>query len=349
MTQQTDFVNEFNARWDAGLDTFTLTTSGTTGSPKPWILHRSYLEWSANSTRSAWLQGLPLHQYCFLPTWKTAGFMQLVRSKVWQQPIEVFEPKTNPLLEVVPQGGITSLTPMQLSVILQDDFSLENLNRFDAVLIGGQALPQDLQFQLIQHCPNPKFIETFGSTETASHFAGRVVSFGNQGTNSFENSPERIGTLLTISASEEFFTATPGTKIKVNPFTGQLEVKNPTTQNQWLSTNDLVELVGTSSFRWIGRKDLIINTGGIKVQIEPLESQISLLTGWPIGSFYVVAKPDPVLGEKIVLHTLHNVDLGQLEFLFASLPPYHQPKEMYTVNRIPLTETGKIQRKTPVL
>lgn len=349
MTQQTDFVNEFNARWEAGFDTFTLTTSGTTGTPKPWILHRHYLEWSAHSTRLAWLQGLPLHQYCFLPTWKTAGFMQLVRSKVWDQPIEVFEPKTNPLLDVIPNGGITSITPMQLSVILQDDRSIENLNRFDAVLIGGQALSPDLQFQLIKQCPHPKFIETFGSTETASHFAGRVISIGNHLVNSIDSHQKSLPKSQPLTEPEDYFTATPGTEIRANPFTGQLEVKNPTTQNQWLTTNDLVELLGTSSFRWIGRKDLIINTGGIKVQIEPLESQISLLTGWPIGSFYVVGKPDAKLGEKIILNTLHNVDLGQLEFLFSSLPLYHQPKEIYTVNRIPLTETGKIQRKMPVL
>lgn len=346
MSHQEDFVEKFNANWNNGSDKFSLTTSGTTGNPKPWILERSVLEWSANSTKLAWLEDLPLHQYCFLPTWKTAGFMQLVRSKVWQQPIEVFEPQTNPLLEVSPNGGITSLTPMQLSTILQNEHSTQHLNKFDAVLIGGQALPEDLALFLITQCPHPRFIETFGSTETASHFAGRIISLGLG-----PNSPNRktMEQSNPAAINEFFFTAIPGTQIKINPFTSQLEVKNPTTQNQWLTTNDLVELIGNKSFRWIGRKDLVINSGGVKVQIEPLESQISLLTGWPIGSFYLVGKSDPVLGEKIVLNTLHKVDQEQLEFWFSNLPPYHQPKEIHTLNRIPLTDTGKIQRKTPEL
>lgn len=330
MTQQQEFVAKFNRDWDAGCETFTLTTSGTTGAPKPWILERNAIAWSAESTKMAWLSDFTLHQYCFLPTWKTGGFMQLVRSKVWGAPIEVFEPQSNPLLQVSPKGGVASFTPMQLVAILQDSKSTLHLNQLDAVLIGGQALSPELTHQLLEHCPNPRFILTFGSTETASHFAGKIISIGNQ--------PNPL-----ISETD-FYTATPGTEIRTNPFTSQLEVKNPTTQNQWLTTNDLVELTGPSSFHWIGRKDLVINSGGIKILIEPLESQISIVTGWPLGSFYLFGKSDSVLGEKIVLHTLHAVDKDQLDFWFSTLPPYHQPKEIQQVNRIPLTETGKIQR-----
>jgi len=332
MTQQQEFANSFNNQWDEGAETFSLTTSGTTGNPKPWILHRSALEWSANSTRLAWLQDISLHQYCFLPTWKAGGFMQLVRSKVWRQPIEIFEPQSNPLLTVKPNGGLASFTPMQLTVILSDPLSLKHLNRLDAVLIGGQSLTPELEQSLPLRCPHPRFIVTFGSTETASHFAGKVISNGNH---------------PTAIPIESHYRATPGTRLRANPFTHQLEINNPTTQSQWLTTNDIVEMLDETSFNWIGRKDLIINTGGIKVHIEPLESQISILTGWPLGSFFIHGKSDAVLGEKIALKTLHNVDQEQLEFWFSCLPNYHQPKEIEIVNRIPITETGKIQRIKP--
>lgn len=341
MTQQQDFVGKFMDEWDAGADTFSLTTSGTTGNPKPWILQRSALVWSANSTRQAWLSDLPLHQYCFLPAWKAGGFMQLVRSKVWQQPIEILEPQSNPLKYIVPTGGIASFTPMQLASIMEDDDSQKNLNRLDAVLIGGQALSPMLEQALIKTCPHPRFIHTFGSTETASHFAGRILSWG-------EFSPSRSPSNPSYNSNiDAFYRATPGTKLRTNPITSQLEVNNPTTNNQWLPTNDLVELLEEGCFKWIGRKDLIINTGGIKVHIEPLESQISILTGWPLGSFYIHGKVDPKLGEKIVLKTLHSVDRDQLDFWFSALPNVEQPKEIEIVNRIPLTETGKIQRNIP--
>src|SRR5690606_37183368 len=42
-------------------------------------------------------------------------------------------------------------------------------------------------------------------------------------------------------------------------------------------TNDIVEISGHNSFRWLGRFDNVINTGGIKVIPEQLERVIGLL------------------------------------------------------------------------
>lgn len=321
---QIAFAEEFFNKWDSGDESFTLTTSGTTGTPKNWELHRNALVWSAESTKNTWLtQQNSLAQDCFLPVNKAGGFMQLVRSKVWNAPINIYSASANPLLEQDPTNPITSFTPMQLANILSHKESMQKLKSYAVILIGGQAITADLESKLLDVCsPKALLIHTFGSTETASHFAGRILN--------------KVGNPL--------FQITLGTEIKTNPITQQLEIKNPTTQNQWLTTNDLVEIVNDNQFIWLGRKDLIINSGGVKIQIEVLENQIALLTGWPLGTFYVKAKLHPELGECVALYTLHQIDKDLLEIQLQGLPKFHHPKHMEMVNKIPLTETGKVKR-----
>ena len=43
---------------------------------------------------------------------------------------------------------------------------------------------------------------------------------------------------------------------------------------EWVETNDLAELQPDGSFRWLGRWDTVINTGGVKVQVEQVESAL---------------------------------------------------------------------------
>ncbi len=321
---QLAFAEEFFKKWDSGDEFFTLTTSGTTGSPKNWKLHREALIWSAKSTRKTWLsQQSSLAQDCFLPVNKAGGFMQLVRSKVWNAPVKIYSASANPLLDQDPTNPITSFTPMQLANILSQTESIQKLKLYTVLLIGGQAITADLESKLLEVCaPSALLIHTFGSTETASHFAGRILN------------KER----------NQFFQTTQGTDIRNNPITQQLEIKNPTTQNQWLTTNDLVEIINSNQFKWLGRKDLIINSGGVKIQIEVLENHIALLTGWPLGTFYVKGKLHPELGESVALYTLHQIDNDLLEIQLQGLPKFHHPKHIEMVNKIPLTETGKVKR-----
>lgn len=37
-------------------------------------------------------------------------------------------------------------------------------------------------------------------------------------------------------------------------------------------TNDVVELLSPTTFRWLGRADNVINSGGVKVQAEKVEA-----------------------------------------------------------------------------
>jgi O-succinylbenzoic acid--CoA ligase len=333
--------------WRNGESAFTLTTSGSTGEPTPITHSREALTWSAMSTLHAWYNPTkPPFQLCALPLNKAGGFMQLIRAAVWQSSIWITTPTSNPLsnldaahllqfnretkqFETRPlsqdlwnqyKPTTVSLTPMQLSLILNEPSSASMLSDFEVVLIGGQALSAEIEQRLITDYPNTRFIHTFGSTETASHFAGREIT------------PDNLEYLIA-----------PGTQIKTNQL-GELQIANPTTKQAWLTLHDRVTITAPNRFQWIERSNLYINTGGVKIAIETLESQIATLTHWPLFSFYIAGKSHPVYGEQITLFTTHNQPLPQIQAALSSLNKLEQPKEIVFIPAVPTLSNGKIYR-----
>jgi O-succinylbenzoic acid--CoA ligase len=110
-----------------------------------------------------------------------------------------------------------------------------------------------------------------------------------------------------------------------------------------LETNDLVEFNERKEFRIKGRIDKIINTGGIKVSPEDIETRISGLIHQP---FFISSRPHPSLDRELVLVVEQQPDnaTNLLENIKKKLPPHHAPKTIIIKNPIPRTETGKIKR-----
>jgi o-succinylbenzoate---CoA ligase len=301
--------------WENDQIQFELTTSGSTGEPKKIILEKDKLVWSANNTKEAFLKRtINKYQLCCLPVSKVGGFMQLVRSAVWHSPVDVVEASANPLLEYRGAAQIASFTPMQLWHILNHEISREVLHQFHTVLIGGGTISPEIEKTLLNNYPDTRWFHTFGMTETYSHFAGREL-----GKNVYE--------------------VLPDTEITQNEV-GALKVRNFITDNEWVQTNDIVELIDEKQFIWLGRTDFTINSGGLKIQLETVESEIQKQTNWPSDAFFCWHMPDQILGQKLVLVTTEK-NVPQ-KWNFSN--DYYKPKEIFVIDQLIYTENSKINR-----
>jgi O-succinylbenzoic acid--CoA ligase len=334
--------------WKELQPSFVLSTSGSTGEPKPIKHSRDALQWSAESTLKLWFQpsAAPI-QLCVLPLNRAGGFMQVVRSAVWQKPLWLLSAQTNPFLNLqesvllIPSDSAdhpiqflpysverwlefkpttVSLTPMQVTLIMENPETASFLSDFATILLGGQALSAQTEATLIHRYPDTRFIHTFGTTETASHFAGRELTPANSD-----------------------YCIAPGTQISVNE-NNELQVCNPTTNHEWITLADQVQITAPNRFRWLQRSNLFINTGGIKVAIEPLENRIAELLQWPPFSFYLAAQPHPVFGEQITLFTTHNTPNEIIQQGLSALTKIEQPKKIIRILEIPTLANGKIYR-----
>ncbi|PWD98667.1 AMP-binding protein [Marinilabilia rubra] len=291
-------------------------TSGSTGIPKKIKVSKSAMLQSALNTIGFFALKPGQKALLCLPCEYIAGKMMVVRAFAGQLNLIPVPVSGSPLSNLNTPVDFAALTPLQMSNELSKDQSRLNLLR--TVILGGSPVSPDLKAKL-QHEPVNVW-ETYGMTETLSHIALRPVNGSN---------------------AEVFFTPFDGIGITKDQ-RSCLVINAPFISEDPFVTNDLVEINDKGKFRIKGRYDNIINTGGIKVSPEDVESCISHLIDQP---FYISSVPDPVLGQKLVLVMEKTPDDKRtfLEKIKSVLPPHHAPRKIVE-RKLHLTETGKIKR-----
>ena len=330
--------------WLAGVEQFVISTSGSTGDPKPIVLRREQMLASALATGEALDLLAGMSALVCLPVRYIAGQMMLVRGLVLGLSITVVEPASDPLsnLAIDTQFDFTALVPLQLQTLLDGPRTYhERLNAMHTILVGGAPVNAALE-ERIQTLSAPVY-HTYGMTETATHIALRRL-----------NSP---------NASTDFHPL-PGVEIDIDP-RGCLRIKAPMTLNQWLQTNDLVKLSAPQppapspqspppTFRWLGRWDNVVNTGGVKVQIEKVEAAVGSIwraLGLAERRYFVAGLPDKRLGEAVTLviegEPMDAGDQTTLQSaLAANLDLYEAPRRVIYIPTFATTDTGKIDRRS---
>src|SRR5690606_18740842 len=122
--------------------------------------------------------------------------------------------------------------------------------------------------------------QTYGMTETVSHIA--LANLKSPGPMVYQTLPG-----VSIRQADD----------------KRLEIAAPMANNDWIITNDIVEILSPISFIWKGRADFTINSGGLKIQPEEVESLISdsIQLLFPSRRFFIGSKEDDQLGEKLIL------------------------------------------------
>lgn len=340
-------LDDFLKEWDSPSKTLLVHTSGSTGKPKPmWVEKKRML----NSARIT-CDFLDLHPgdtalLCMSLDY-IAGKMMMVRSMERSLCLFSVPPCGHPLSdESLSNAGLCDFTslkkhgkktvdattqyfdfvamvPMQVYNSLQVPIERERLAHIKHLIIGGGAIDDALAEELSK-LPGAVW-STYGMTETLSHIALRCLN-GAKKSDWYEPFSS-----VDIHANEE----------------GCLVIDAPLVCNQTLVTNDMVEIRkennGKTFFRIKGRKDNVICSGGIKIQIEEVEDQLRPYLDAP---FMIVKQKDEKFGEIAVLLTEENSEkLADIANICREkLPKYWVPKKYIPMDRLPLTETGKPKR-----
>ena len=301
------------------------TTSGSSGSAREITHSREALISSAKATLEFFDLGEGDRLAMAMPIDFVAGRMMLIRAIVGGCDIEIAEPKARPVFEK--PIDFLSLTPHQCTSLLPSFPQVKKL------LLGGGAVSEKLKRQLPVEV---EVWEGFGMTETITHIALRKIS-------------QEATTAIHTPFSNFPFTALPGVSFKTSE-TRQLIINAPTRNVTGLVTDDVVELLSSTSFRWIGRVSQIINSGGIKVNPEFVEREIRGIME-PLNCEYIVlGRPNDLLGEIVVLKIEHeglpkSVETKILDEISSlnHLPPHNAPR-MIEYGPIEKSERGKTKR-----
>lgn len=311
-------IAKFRCQWEDEHPYIEAHTSGSTGTPKHILLPKADMRVSALATcmRFGIDERSTLH-LCLSPDY-IAGKMVLVRSYVAGCSVFAELPSNRPL-STDPEDdlAISAVVPSQIEGLLMSAY----VGRVRNIIVGGAPMTEE-QERLLVESGIPSFA-TYGMTETCSHVALRRV-----GSRWYEGMPG-IG----FSTDER----------------GCLVIESPKYSFGRLATNDVVELGSSRSFRWLGRYDNVINSGGIKIHPEEVEAR---LMGSLDMEFYVSSRPSEKWGEEIVIVVaprwggaeIRESDAEILEVCRRLLPPIQVPKGVVRMDRLRRTSNGKIKR-----
>ncbi|AYG03844.1 AMP-binding protein [Gryllotalpicola protaetiae] len=324
-----------------------IETSGSTGTPKRVGLSaaallasaRASAEWvSVHATRESttglgqWLLCLPAHY--------VAGTNVLVRSiHAGTEPVVMPEGHFDAENFVAHAARLSaperyaSIVPVQLARLVdaaEDDAdTADALRRFDALLVGGQALRPELRQRA--EALGIRVVRTYGSSETsggcvyagmpigatrARVSGGQLELSGPTLAGGYLGDPERTAAAFTTDAD--------GTR--------------------WYRTGDLGEVSEDGRVTVLGRADNVIISGGEKVLLDAVERHIASLPG--LADAVVVAVDDAQWGQvPVVITTAGEAELaGIRSSTAAALGRAAAPARLQVVDVIPRLASGKPDR-----
>lgn len=311
-------IGDFLLDWLSENPTVQVQTSGSTGKPKKIQLQKRHLVNSAKATGAFFGLSPGSSALLCLPTDFIAGKMMLVRAMVLGLELDYMAPSTNPLQSSIKLYDFSAMVPLQV------ENSLEKLSLIKTLIIGGAAVSNTLKKVINEKVKHTEIYETYGMTETITHIAVKKIHPPESEKQNFKTLPE-----VRISINDKNCLVIDAPKISKNPFI----------------TKDVVNLISDTEFKWLGRYDNIINSGGVKLFPEQIETKLAVLID---SRFFVGGLPDEKFGQKLILVLQGEVVIDDLSKKIASLPSlekYEIPKAIYSLPAFIETETGKIRRK----
>lgn len=306
--------------WNGNESILEVSTSGSTGKPKKIQLRKEKIKASAKATgdffgfNESWQNLL-----CISPAY-IGGKMQVFRSLLFDMNLLIVEAEADPLQWITKNQKIdfAAFVPYQVGQILKSERSTEIFASIGKVIIGGAPVSNALEKSIME--VNPNVYSTFGMTETISHCALRKLG-------------------------QESFTGIEGYRFEQDD-RECLVVNHPVILDDKIVSNDVVDLISERTFIWKGRRDYVINSGGVKIHPEMLEKAIEpLLSG---NRYYFTSAENIELGEELVLMIEGENGVINISELKSSLkqvlPKYHVPKQIVFQEKFNETASGKILR-----
>ena len=300
-------LGSFLLDWLDDKETIQLTTSGTTGTPKVITIKKQSMVHSAIATGNYFNLHPQDKALLCLPARYIAGKMMIVRSMMLGLELDIMVP-TSHLDDLLPH----KIYDFVAIVPLQAENSLEKLHQFKKIIIGGAKVSDDLASKLKEI--KSDIYETYGMTETITHIAAKKIG-------------------------EAFFNILEHVSITTDD-RSCLVIDVPSISDEKVVTNDIVTILNANQFKWIGRYDNVINSGGIKLFPEQIEAKLASKIS---NRFFIIGQPDDILGSRVVL-VIEGEQFDIDATLFDTLEKFEKPKEVLFSPEFVETETKKINR-----
>lgn len=126
--------------------------------------------------------------------------------------------------------------------------------------------------------------------------------------------------------------------------TSERFVANPFGEGRLYRTGDLVRYGEQNELEFLGRSDDQVKIRGFRVELGEIEGRLRLLAG--VREAVVMVREDSPGQKRLVAYVVGTVGTGALrEGLAAALPDYMVPAAFVSLDVMPLTPNGKVDKR----
>ncbi|WP_394836371.1 amino acid adenylation domain-containing protein [Pendulispora rubella] len=352
---------------------YVIFTSGSTGIPKgAMVEHRGMLNHlyakiadlgltAADVVAQTASQCFDISVWQFLVALLTGGRTHVLPDDVAHDPeklLDAVERDGVTILEVVP-----SMLHALLDIVVRRGPRKPLLGKLRWVVATGEALPPDLCRRWFETYPHIPLMNAYGPTECSDDVAHYAMTSAPAGANTPIGFPiqntrlyvmSRNGRLLPEGIAGELWVGGEGVGrgyIADPSRTAEVFVPDPfadTPGARLYRTGDLARWLPDGSIEFLGRIDHQVKIRGFRIELGEIELALRVQPG--IADAVVVAREDVPGNKQLVAYLVAQqkteIDTGAVErALRAKLPEYMVPPSLITLEALPRTPNGKLDRR----
>ncbi len=324
-----DVFNDVTNKGDTGIILF---SSGTTGKPKVMIQNLTKIISSIKAPRrQKSLRFIILLMFDHIGGLNTL-FNCLINGSPFVIPLDR-SPSLVISLIYKYQVNILPTTPTFLNLLMIDEsFDSSKLKSLKLITYGTERMSEIILNKLNSSLPKVKLLQTFGTSETG------ILKTQSKSSNSLffkivddEKEYKIVGDELYLRS-----------KTQVNGYVNQSS--EDFLNDGWYATGDLVETDEDGYIKIIGRKNKLINVGGLKVLPKEIEDVINSVNG--VDDSTVYSEPNNLVGNIVcakIFTKLENTKELKSEVKSVcrkNLDKYKVPVKLY-FEKLEMTTRGK--------
>ena len=341
---------------------YVIYTSGSTGNPKGVMVTNqglvNYIWWAKKVYVKGEKVDFPLYSSISFDLTVTSIYPPLITGNK----IVVYddEDKSTLVKRIIEEDGadIIKLTPTHLNLLRDLDLSKTQVKRF---IVGGEDLKADLARKIHESSKGRiEIYNEYGPTETV---VGCMIYKYNPEKNTVGSVPigapadnaaiyilDKYLNPVPVGTSGEIYIAGDGLArgyLNNEELTQEKFIENPFIPGEKMyRTGDLARRREDGNIEYVGRIDHQVKIRGYRIELGEIEGQ--LLKHEEIKEAVVVDKEDEERNKYLAAYIVCGREMTSPElrgYLLKTLPSYMIPSYFVQMEKLPLTPTGKIDRK----
>jgi len=342
---------------------YCIYTSGSTGKPKGTVLKHQCVVNYVNNNNNNVVHKIIKSDYKRVISVTTIGFdifvtesllplangLEILLTNEEQSKLQI---KLNDLLLNCP-ADVLQTTPTKMKSLIVDKENLDYLKTLKAIILGGEAVDEALVSELYSYT-DAKIFNIYGPTETTVWSTNtevidvKDITIGKPIANTQIYIVDKHMHPTPIGVTGELCIAGDGVGagyLNRPELTAEKFVDNPFGEGKLYKTGDLAYWREDGNIVYVGRNDFQVKIRGLRIELGEIENAICGIDG--ISQAVVVVRKNSE-GRQLIcaFYTGEEIEAKEIRaHIGKKLPKYMLPHIFAHLNEMPLTSSGKVNRK----